>query len=226
MRKTYTIEIPSNQMNIGILEAEHLKNPQNIPFLQTEMQKLLDVIRTKSEYPPAPLKKAVRDMLRHGKFKPTGRSKPASEFLIGLAVRGDSFPFINAVVDINNYISLKSCFPLSVFDMDKTDDTIYIRWGNENERYVFNPSGQEIDVTDLVVVADQQGNRAIGSPIKDSMATKVYEDTQHIFFVVYAPPLFCDTNQMTMLLEEIQQLLITYCQSSTCSIYLSNPSTE
>ena len=59
---------------------------------------------------PAPLQSsdevrtAVRDLLRQGGFKPTGRSKPASEYLIKAADRGSLSP-IDVAVDACNAVS-------------------------------------------------------------------------------------------------------------------------
>ena len=45
-------------------------------------------------------RQAVRDLLRHGGFKPTGRSKPASEYLVRTAEE-TGLSTINLVVDIS-----------------------------------------------------------------------------------------------------------------------------
>src|SRR4051812_17159559 len=47
---------------------------------------------------------AVRVMLRHGGFKPAGRSKPASEYLIR-AVTDGALASINVAVDVCNIVS-------------------------------------------------------------------------------------------------------------------------
>src|SRR5262245_65981101 len=49
----------------------------------------------------APVIGEVRDMLRHGKYKPTGRGKPASEYILR-ADDENSLPRINNCVEINN----------------------------------------------------------------------------------------------------------------------------
>ena len=43
------------------------------------------------------IRAAVRDLLRHGGFKPTGRSKPASEYLIKVTEQGAK----RAIIDVN-----------------------------------------------------------------------------------------------------------------------------
>lgn len=137
---------------------------------------------------PADTKARVRQMLRHGKYKPSGRSKPASEFLLKAAVTG-RFPAINSAVDANNAISLESGLPGSIFDTALSGERLLLRWGQAGERYVFNPTGQEIDLTDLLLVAREDDGPSVpcGNPVKDSMATKIQPDTRRLVAVLYAP---------------------------------------
>src|SRR5262245_50196377 len=60
---------------------------------------------------------ACREMLRNGSYKPTGRAKPASEYLLKAASEGN-FPRINALVDANNWVSLQELVPISLWDLD------------------------------------------------------------------------------------------------------------
>ena len=62
------------------------------------------------------VRRVVRDLLRHGGFKPTGRNKPASEYLIR-AVRDGVLSSINLAVDVCNAVSLHSGLPISVVDL-------------------------------------------------------------------------------------------------------------
>jgi DNA/RNA-binding domain of Phe-tRNA-synthetase-like protein len=141
---------------------------------------------------PAGVKTRVRQMLRHGKYRASGRSKPASEFLLNAAVSG-SFPAINPPVDVNNAVSLESGLPGSIFDADRSGADLVLRRGRPGERYVFNPTGQEIDLTDLLLVAaggndgHKDGGVPCGNPVKDSMATKIQPDTRRLVAVLYAP---------------------------------------
>src|SRR5688500_15733629 len=61
------------------------------------------------------VKTAVRDLLRYGGFKPAGRSKPASEYLVGAHAEG-RWPAINALVDTCNIVSFHSGLPISIVD--------------------------------------------------------------------------------------------------------------
>ncbi len=130
----------------------------------------------------------VRAMLRHGSYKPTGRGKPASEFLMQAALRGE-FPRVNGPVDANNAISLASGLPGSIFDADRTGSRLFLRYGRPGESYVFNPSGQSIDLGDLVVVCRAIGERwePCGNPVKDAMATKIQAGTRNVVAILYLP---------------------------------------
>jgi DNA/RNA-binding domain of Phe-tRNA-synthetase-like protein len=133
------------------------------------------------------IKGLVRDMLRFGKYKPTGRGKPASEYLEREALEG-RFPVINPLVDINNVVSLEFLLPLSVFDLEKANaDEFLIRRGREGEGFVFNQAGQVISLQDLIVVCRMPDDEPIGSPVKDSHKTKTWAQTKEALYVVYAP---------------------------------------
>jgi len=131
---------------------------------------------------------AVRSMLRFGKYKPSGRSKPSSEYLLAAALEGN-FPLVNGPVDANNAVSLEWGYPASVFDLELCGATLLLRRGMPGESYVFNLSGQSIDLQDLICVCREEGEAWIpcGNPVKDSMATKTRESTQHVAAVIYAP---------------------------------------
>jgi DNA/RNA-binding domain of Phe-tRNA-synthetase-like protein len=138
---------------------------------------------------PPERKAAVRDMLRHGKYKPAGRSKPSSEYLLAAALEGD-FPLVNGPVDANNAVSLEWGYPASVFDASMTGTELLLRRGLAGESYIFNPSGQSIDLEDLLVVCRRdpaKGWEPCGNPVKDAMATKVFESASDVVAVVYAP---------------------------------------
>jgi DNA/RNA-binding domain of Phe-tRNA-synthetase-like protein len=126
---------------------------------------------------------AVRDLLRHGGFKPAGRSKPASEYLVA-AVADGRFPAINALVDACNVVSLHSGLPISLIDVDRLDGgSLVVRVAPPGTSYAFNPSGQVIDASGLLCVWDAQGPS--GTPVKDAQRTKTHDDTRVALAVVW-----------------------------------------
>ena len=124
----------------------------------------------------------IRDLLRHGGFKPSGRSKPASEYLVAAAAEG-RFPVINAAVDACNVVSLHSGLPISLVDLDRVDGELTIRIAPAGTTYVFNPSGQVIDTSGLVCLYDVQG--PTGTPVKDAQRTKTHDDTRAALSIVW-----------------------------------------
>lgn len=128
------------------------------------------------------LRSAIRDMLRHGGYKPTGRGKPASEYLLRVAQEG-GLRSINAVVDACNVASLHSGFPISVVDVDRAQPLFHIAIAGAGEKYVFNVTGQEIDVGGLVCLFDSAGPCA--NAVKDSQRTKTGDATRQTLSVVW-----------------------------------------
>lgn len=132
--------------------------------------------------PSDEVKAAARALLRHGGFKPSGRSKPASEYLVGAVTEG-RFPRINAAVDACNVVSLHSGLPISLVDLDRVELPLVIRISPVGTSYVFNPSGQTIDVGGLVCLWDAQG--PTGTPVKDAQRTKTHEGTRATLSIVW-----------------------------------------
>jgi DNA/RNA-binding domain of Phe-tRNA-synthetase-like protein len=125
---------------------------------------------------------AVRDLLRHGGFRPSGRSKPASEYLTA-AYAEQRFPRINATVDACNAVSLWSGLPISLVDVDRLRGELAIRIAPAGTSYVFNPSGQIIDASGLVCLHDAEGPS--GTPVKDAQRTKTHDGSQCVLSVVW-----------------------------------------
>ena len=133
---------------------------------------------------PDAVKTSVRDLLRHGGYKPSGRSKPASEYLAAAFASG-GFPRINALVDACNVASLHSGLPISLVDLDRLDRSaaLAVRIAATGTSYVFNPSGQTIDVGGLLCLCDAQG--PTGTPVKDAQRTKTHDATVAALAIVW-----------------------------------------
>jgi DNA/RNA-binding domain of Phe-tRNA-synthetase-like protein len=176
--------------------------------IQVEPHPLLDVVAFETTFPrrlgdvPSPpalvaglalepaqrlassddLRGKIRDLLRHGGYKPTGRGKPASEYLIRAATDG-ALSSINAAVDACNVVSLHAGLPISVVDLDRARPPFAIRVAPEGTEYVFNASGQTIDVKGLLCLFDADG--ACANAVKDSQRTKTTPDTTRTLSIVW-----------------------------------------
>lgn len=139
---------------------------------------------------PAPLstddalRGRVRDLLRHGGFKPTGRSKPASEYLLRAAGEGQ-LGSINPLVDACNVVSLHSGLPISVVDVDRARPPFRVGVAAAGSSYVFNATGQTIDIGGLLCLHDEDGPCA--NPVKDAQRTKTHPGTRRTLSVLWAP---------------------------------------
>jgi DNA/RNA-binding domain of Phe-tRNA-synthetase-like protein len=176
--------------------------------MQTEPHPLLDLAAFVSEFPrplgemptseglrsllaveaEAPLqsadsvREAVRSLLRHGGFKPTGRSKPASEYLLKSA-RENTLGPINLAVDVCNIVSLHSGLPISVVDLDLAAAPLRVGLAPARSSYIFNASGQSIDLSGLLCLFDSTGPCA--NAVKDAQRTKTSGSTVRTLSLIW-----------------------------------------
>jgi len=128
------------------------------------------------------VREAVRALLRHGGFKPTGRSKPASEYL--LRAVGDSvLSSINLAVDACNIVSLHSGLPISVVDLDRAREPLRVGIAPSEASYIFNASGQTIDLGGLLCLFDAEGPCA--NAVKDAQRTKTTAETRRTLSLIW-----------------------------------------
>ena len=132
--------------------------------------------------PSEAVRTEVRNLLRAGGFKPAGRSKPASEYLVGAVTEG-RFPAINAGVDACNVVSLHSGLPISLVDLDLVEGALTVDVAPTGTSYVFNPSGQLIDASRLICLHDAVG--PTGTPVKDAQRTKTHDGTVYTLAIVW-----------------------------------------
>jgi DNA/RNA-binding domain of Phe-tRNA-synthetase-like protein len=137
---------------------------------------------------PAPLRsedavrEAVRQLLRHGGFRPAGRSKPASEYLLK-AVADGQLGSINVAVDACNVVSLHSGLPISVVDLDRAREPFRVGVAPAGASYVFNASGQTIDLAGLLCLFDADGPCA--NAVKDAQRTKTGAETRRTLSLIW-----------------------------------------
>ncbi|MCI0638036.1 MAG: hypothetical protein L0Y72_21235 [Gemmataceae bacterium] len=143
------------------------------------------------------VREKVRALLRYGGFKPTGRSKPSAEYLIravgdmtslapagrGVGGEGGKLSSINLAVDVCNAVSLHSGLPISVIDLDRAQAPFRIGIAPAGAAYVFNSSGQSIDLAGLLCLFDAEGPCANG--VKDAQRTKTSEGTLRTLSVIW-----------------------------------------
>jgi DNA/RNA-binding domain of Phe-tRNA-synthetase-like protein len=176
----------------------------------------LTALRASEDFPPAAIKDAVRGMLRSGGFKPAGRQKPASEYL-AQAARESRFPSINGPVDCNNLLSLETGLPISLLDADEFGGAAFVRICAAGEAYLFNASGQEMDISGLMCVCASDGT-PLGNPVKDSMRGKLKDGTRRLAGFIYAPLGLYSPTALSALGERFASMLRDHCGATDARV--------
>ncbi|HNS99876.1 MAG TPA: B3/4 domain-containing protein [Polyangiaceae bacterium] len=196
---------------LGFVQAQNVRWSTTEQALHQSIAETVERMRHQP-WPAETTRAAIRDLLRRGGFKPTGRSKPASEYLANTAV--DSFPLISNLVDINNLVSLQTGWPCSVLDLDLVGTKeIEVRFGRKQETYVFNSAGQSIDVAGLICLCRLDGD-PIANPVKDSMSTKVRESTTRALFVTYTSRRIAQESELQTVLDRVASYLRDHAGAS------------
>jgi DNA/RNA-binding domain of Phe-tRNA-synthetase-like protein len=198
-----------DRIRIGFVRASNIRIEQDFRFPDDRLDQLLERRKQPLTEEEDTFRKACRDMMRIGSYKPTGRGKPASEYLLRSAAEG-TFPRINTAADINNFISLSWLVPISLWDTDRMPaDSWLFRPGLPDEEFVFNPSGQTISLHDLVTgfaVLDNVETPLV-TPVKDCQITKTDTATRNIAGAVYYPVGWTSQPALEYILAEFTELL-------------------
>lgn len=208
MQTQVTLSLPPSHLRLGLVEAFNLSvKPSSENYLARIAKETGHLLKEDFVYPDQ-LQKGIRGLLKNFGFHPSGRNRPASEFLFKDLQNRHEFNAINNVVDINNHLSLKYHLPISVLDLDKTGANLCLRVGLENEEYIFNREGQILSLKKLLLVARQGDDRSpLGSPVKDSQATKIFAETKNVIVFVYTSANITSHEQLQQMLDEFGRLL-------------------
>jgi DNA/RNA-binding domain of Phe-tRNA-synthetase-like protein len=157
----------------------------------------------------------ARDLFKNIGIDPTKR-RPSSEALLRRGLKDKGYSSINLLVDIGNWCSLEFLLPVCVYDALSIDGTIDGRIGIQGEGYIAIDNNY-LDLNDRFLICDQQG--AIGSPIKDSLRTRVTENTTEAVILLYAPGYLPDTELLSYLNTFIERVL-AFCGGILIEKYL------
>jgi DNA/RNA-binding domain of Phe-tRNA-synthetase-like protein len=201
------VEVADPDLVLGVVEVDGATIGPSSAALAEELDRTV-AARGAGPWPPEDVRAAVRDLLRRGGYKPTGRGKPASEFLAQAAARGE-FPRIANAVDALNLVSFDTGLPISLLDADRAladAPGLVVRRGAPGEAYVFNASGQTIDVEGLLCVC-REGGPPLGNAVKDSMETKVRPESRRLVAVIFGSRAVAPPPRMSEVAERLAALL-------------------
>lgn len=182
------ISIQNNipELALGSLTSAGLKNlPYDAAFENWFAKQLEQAAKAVTEPVWEARRNSIRALLRKGGFKPSGRSKPAQEYLLRCLTE-ENFPRVNRAVDCLNIVSVRTGFPISLLKKDCFPHGARVRFGQPGETYVFNSVGHELDLDGLICVCGgDDSNMPLGTPVKDSLAGKIDGETHEVVFFVY-----------------------------------------
>src|SRR2546427_135033 len=173
--------------SVGVLEIDGLHVQESSEELKAMLNNLAEEFAKK--YKDQPLGelstvKRIRAIFHRAGLDPT-RYRPSSESLLRRAVKGKGLYFINSVVDLINYFSLKMLWPMGLYDADKLKPPVTWRIGRQGETYT-GIGRDELNLAHFPLLVDQEG--PFGSPISDSMRTRVTNESTRILWITFAPP--------------------------------------
>jgi len=146
--------------------------------------------------------------------KQPSRYRVSSEALHRRIVQGKGIYFINNIVDINNYISIKSGYGICVYDMDKVVGKINFRIAKEGETYR-GIGKYDLNLENLPVFSDDIG--CFGSPTSDSERTMITDATKRISFNIVS---FSGKSDMTTWIDEAVFLLKKYAYGKNIETHI------
>jgi len=171
---------------VGILAIDGLRVTDTPEEVKALLNSLADEFAKKYQDQPLgeiPTVKKIRAIFHRSGLDPT-RYRPSSESLLRRAVKGKGLYFINSVVDLINYFSLKMLSPMGLFDADLLKPPITWRAGRAGEAYE-GIGRDRLNLANFPLLADSDG--PFGSLVSDSTRTRVTETCTRILWVTFAP---------------------------------------
>ena len=109
-------------------------------------------------------------------------------------------------------------------DLAAFEDKAVLRCGVAGESYVFNPTGQEIELAGLLCICrgDASNSTPLGNPVKDSMEGKLSEETTGVVGVIYAPEPFVPIARLQTFAAEFGELLRIYGHAADVEVRLES----
>ena len=169
--KVKTKESDKELLELINKKCEEIK--ENIKF--DEVIKLKNILSSRNAY-----KKLGKDPSRY---------RLSSESLVKRVVKGNDLYIVNNIVDINNLISLHTCYSVGTYDSDKVKGSITL----EN----------------LPVFEDEDGK--FGSTTSDSIKAMITNDTTHILMNIIA---FEEDENLERYIEYSKKLLERFADAT------------
>jgi DNA/RNA-binding domain of Phe-tRNA-synthetase-like protein len=167
------VKVEKFSKSIEILKKKVVEDIRNTYFINT----LKDV----------PIIRAYRNFYWNIGIDPT-KTRPAAEALIRRVLGGQPIPRINTIVDSYNIASIHTGVALAVFDKQRIQGDLFLRFSKKGERFKGIGMNDEIELKgDEIIISDDTRLVAI-YPHRDSDYSKVYDKTKNILLIACGVP--------------------------------------
>jgi DNA/RNA-binding domain of Phe-tRNA-synthetase-like protein len=171
---------------IGLIQIEDVRVHESSEELKKMMQDAAAAAAAQYGNQAAgeiPAVQAVRRIFHKSGVDPT-RYRPSSEALLRRVLKARGLYLVNSAVDLVNYFSLMTLWPMGLFDSSLIRPPVLFRSGRAGETY--QGIGREmLNLQGFPLLADADG--PFGSAISDSMRTRVTENTTSVLWVIFVP---------------------------------------
>jgi DNA/RNA-binding domain of Phe-tRNA-synthetase-like protein len=211
-------------LRAGLVQATNAQVADSPPELRTRAQQVVSQT-LESGLPGGDRRRtAIRELLRAGGFKPSGRNKPAQEYLLRHVRQENALPCISNAVDLINLVSISSGLPISLISLDRIGWRLQLRYGAPKESYVFNASGQELDLSGLLTLcrAVDDGSDAVATPVKDSMEAKVGPEDHNLLACVYSSAAAIKEDELNRWLHELADGFRSWCNAEQTRVWVES----
>jgi DNA/RNA-binding domain of Phe-tRNA-synthetase-like protein len=164
-------------------ELEPLQcDPGRLAALRRDVADRVRASHTLGTLAEHPTVAALRRLYRRAGTDPT-RYRPSSEALVRRLLKGEEFPAIHPLVDLNNCLSAELLVPACVMDVRYLRPPFTFREGVSGEAYEslrgpFNLEGKPL-------LVDAEG--PCDTPITGGVRVRVREDSRAVWLVAYLP---------------------------------------
>lgn len=169
----------------GILQDVKVYDSSSNEYIKSVVKKAIEEVKsalTLEGLKSHPVIRAYRNFYWRLGIDPT-KVRPSSEALIRRALKTDSIPLINNIVDLGNVASMKTMVPIGIYDLEKIMPPLTLRRAREGE--LFLPIGgkpERLTSKDIALV-DSNGVVVHLFPHRDSVHTMISVETKKILIV-------------------------------------------
>ncbi|TLX74066.1 hypothetical protein E9993_13275 [Labilibacter sediminis] len=201
-------------ITLGCLEAKVLVQPSSEEFNLwiDEQLKIFQETLTPESIREMNTVKATKDAYR-ALGKDPNRYRPAAESLMRRIANDKGLYQISNVVDVLNYISIKTGYSICGYDAELINGNVKLGIGQPDEPYEGIGRGT-VNIELLPVFRDDTG--AFGTPTSDSTRTMISSKTKSILFIFIG---FKGKDELEKVIDECTRLLSVHANAQDIKSY-------